>query len=150
MRAKERGKLQRKLDEEMRPFRRAGLDLSPTNGLLRAVRTALKIPIEDIAERMGVTRSVVFDLEGRELTNGATLRSMSRMAEAMDCKMVYGIVPKWGLTLERLAEERLWRSTLAKRKSIVAAKSEPETVKSAEEEREISLGEFADHLLGLR
>jgi hypothetical protein len=33
---------------------------------------------------------------------------MSRMAQAMGCKMVYGIVPEGGKTLEELAEYRLW------------------------------------------
>jgi len=116
MRAREREKLQRKLDVEMRPFRRAGMDTNQTNGLLRAVRTALKVPILEIAGKMAVSRSVVFDLEVRETSSAVTLRSMSRMAEAMGCKVVYGIVPKHGRTLEQLAEERLWRSVLGKAK----------------------------------
>jgi uncharacterized protein (UPF0261 family) len=61
---------------------------------------------------MGVNRSVVFYLEAREHTNTITLRSISRMAQAMDCKVVYGIVPMGGKTLEELAEERLWAAVL--------------------------------------
>jgi len=34
------------------------------------------------------------------------------MAQAMGCKMVYGIVPMGGKTLEALAEHRLWVSVL--------------------------------------
>jgi hypothetical protein len=34
------------------------------------------------------------------------------MAQAMGCKMVYGIVPAGGKTLEALVEERLWASVL--------------------------------------
>jgi hypothetical protein len=34
------------------------------------------------------------------------------MAEAMDCKVLYGIVPVGGKTLEELAEKRLWASLL--------------------------------------
>ena len=97
-----------RLDEEMRPYRRAGMNPDPTNGLLRAVRQALRVPVAEIARKMGVVRSVVFDLEARELKNTILLQSMSRMAEAMDCKVVYGIVPKGGRTLEELAELRLW------------------------------------------
>jgi hypothetical protein len=40
------------------------------------------------------------------------LRSLGRMAEAMGCKVVYGVVPLNGKTLEDLAEERLWRDVL--------------------------------------
>jgi len=34
-----------------------------------------------------------------------TLRSLGRMAEAMGCKVVYGVVPINGKTLEYMAEE---------------------------------------------
>jgi hypothetical protein len=40
------------------------------------------------------------------------LRSLERMAEAMGCKVVYGVVPLNGKTLERLAEERMWKDVL--------------------------------------
>jgi hypothetical protein len=33
---------------------------------------------------------------------------MSRMAQAMGCKVVYGIVPEGGKKLEDLVEARLW------------------------------------------
>jgi predicted DNA-binding mobile mystery protein A len=102
----------RKLDVEMRPFRQAGLDKHPTEGILRAVRKALRIRSHEIAEKMGHTRSVVFAIENRELKGTLTLRAMDRMAEAMDCKLVYSVVPKGGRTLEELYEERLWSVVL--------------------------------------
>jgi hypothetical protein len=108
MRERERKLARKRLDMEMRPYRRAGRDKNPTNGLLRAVRHVLRIPVKEIAAKMGVNRSVVFDLEAREPKNTINLNSMSRMAEAMGCKVVYGIVPIGGKTLEELAEERLW------------------------------------------
>jgi len=99
---------------EMQPYRRAGVAKNPTNGLLRAVRQALRVPVAEIAEKMGVCRTVVFGLEAREPKNTITLRSMSRMAQAMGCKVVYGIVPMGGKKLEELAEERLWAGVLGK------------------------------------
>jgi transcriptional regulator with XRE-family HTH domain len=108
----ERGKERKRLDEELKPFRKAGLEKSPTNGLLRAVRKVLRVPIAEMAGKVGVARSTVFDFERRELDSSITLRSMCRMADAMGCKMVYGIIPRGGKTLEELAEERLWRSVL--------------------------------------
>ncbi len=102
----------KKLDLEMRPFRQAGLDKHPTNGILRAVRKALRIRSHEIAARMGNTRSVVFTTELREMKGTLTLRAMDRMADAMDCKVVYSVVPKGGRTLEELYEERLWAVVL--------------------------------------
>jgi transcriptional regulator with XRE-family HTH domain len=112
MRERERKLMRTRLDVEMRPYRRAGVQKNPTHRMLWAVRQALRIPVAEIAEKMGVNRSGVFDLEARELKNTINLKSMSRMAEAMGCKVVYGIVPKGGKTLERLAEDRLWASVL--------------------------------------
>ena len=112
MREKERKMARKKLDVEMRPYRRAGKDKHPTNDLLRAVRQTLHIPVAEIAEKMGVCKSVVLDLEAREPKNTVTMKSISRMAQAMGCKMVYGFVPMGGKTLEALAEHRLWVSVL--------------------------------------
>jgi predicted DNA-binding mobile mystery protein A len=105
--ATDRRLLRKKLDREMRYYRLAGREKDPTNGLLRAVREALRIPFKEISERMGVERSGLIGLEGREETGSITLRSLGRMAEAMGCKVVYGLVPLNGKTLEELAEERI-------------------------------------------
>jgi|HubBroStandDraft_5_1064220.scaffolds.fasta_scaffold134665_1 predicted DNA-binding mobile mystery protein A len=110
--ATERRLMRKKLDREMRFYRLAGREKNPTSGLLRVVRQALKIPIKEIMERMGIRETAVFDLEEREETGSITLRSLGRMAEAMGCKVVYGIVPANGKTLEAMDEERLWKSVL--------------------------------------
>jgi transcriptional regulator with XRE-family HTH domain len=103
----ERKVVRRRLDKEMQPYRRAGMEKSPTDELLRAVRQVLRIPVEEIAAKVGVNRSVLFGLEESERRGTITLRSLSRVAQAMGCKVVYGVVPESGLTLEELAEERM-------------------------------------------
>jgi transcriptional regulator with XRE-family HTH domain len=95
-------------------FPKGGLKPNPTDGLLRAVRQAVGIPLAEIAKKGGVVLSTVTDFELRELERTITLRSLGRMAEAMGCKVVYGVVPMKGSTLEHLAEERLWRKVLGR------------------------------------
>ena len=104
--------LRKKLDREMRFYRLAGREKDPTTGLSRAVGQALKVPLKEIAGLMEIGESNVFELEEREETGSIMLRSLGRMAEAMGCKVVYGLVPANGKTLEELAEERLWKSVL--------------------------------------
>ena len=104
--------LRRRLDVGMRPFRRAVRAKEAIGGLLRAVRLSLRIPVAEIAERLGVNRSTIQDMEAREERGGVTLATMSRVAEAMGCEFVYGIVPEGGKTMEELAEERLWAGVL--------------------------------------
>ena len=118
MRERERRMARRKLDLELRPFRQAGKEKNPTNALLRTVRQVLRVPVAEIAEKMGVSRSAIFDMEEREPKNTITLSSLSRVAEAMGCKLVYGIVPRGGKNLEELAEERLWAEMLREKTGV--------------------------------
>jgi len=102
----------KKLDEEMKPFRQAGRVKESTSELLRAIRYVLGIPVAEIATKMGVKDGAVFERENNEAAGTITMRTLERQAEAMGCKLVYGIVPKGGKTLEKLAEERYWRKAL--------------------------------------
>ncbi len=112
MRERDRRMARLRLDEEMKPFRAAGKRANLTSGLLRAVREALGVRLEEISEKAGVKRSTVSDFERREVEQTITMRSLSRMAAGMGCKVVYGVVPLKGKTLEDVAEERLWRKVL--------------------------------------
>jgi predicted DNA-binding mobile mystery protein A len=114
MRERERKAARKKLDEEMRPFRQAGRVKGPTNELLRAVRQALGIPVAEIAGKMGVRSSGVLEREMSEAAGTITMKFLERQAGAMGCKLVYGIVPEGGKTLERLAEERYWEGEMGK------------------------------------
>lgn len=103
----------KKLDREMRPFRWAGREPNPTNALLRTVRQALAIPVKEIAAKMGVGRSALLALEVSERDRTISMRSLARMAEAMGCKVVYGVVPVNGKSLEDVVEARLWKKVLS-------------------------------------
>jgi transcriptional regulator with XRE-family HTH domain len=96
----------------MRPFRQAGKDKNPTQELLRNVRRALGIQAAEIVRKTGVSRRQLYRLEKGEARNTVTMRSMARVAGAMGCKMVYGIVPADGKTLGELAEVRMWKKAL--------------------------------------
>ena len=63
---------------------------------------------QEVAVRIGRSTSTVFAMEVREVKGTLTLREMVRYADALGCKVVYGVVPKGGRTLEELYEERLW------------------------------------------
>jgi transcriptional regulator with XRE-family HTH domain len=103
----ERRVVRRRLDKEMQPFRRAALEPQPTNGLLTVVRQVLRLPVLEIAGKVGVDRSVLYGLELSERRRTITLKSLSRVAKAMGCRVVYGVVPLGGLTFEELADERM-------------------------------------------
>ena len=62
----------------------------------------------EAARKAGVNRSVVFRLEESEARQSITLRSMTRIAQALDCKVVYALIPRDGGTLEEMADRRKW------------------------------------------
>jgi transcriptional regulator with XRE-family HTH domain len=68
----------------------------------------LGVPVTEVARKVGVNRSVVFRLEQSEARGSMTLRSMTRIAKALDCKVVYALIPRDGGTLEEMADRRKW------------------------------------------
>ncbi|UVW35727.1 mobile mystery protein A [SAR92 clade bacterium H455] len=66
----------------------------PKEGWLRTVRTALGMSGTQLAKKLGVTKARISKAEQDEPHGSITLKTMQSMAEAMDCKFVYAIVPK--------------------------------------------------------
>ena len=106
MRERERQLARKKLDKEMKYYRWAAREKHPTQGLLRAVRHALGVPVAEMLRKLEMSPSVLFRLEQSELRGTISLIRLHEVAEAMDCKLVYAIVPRNGKTLEELAEKR--------------------------------------------
>ena len=71
-----------------------GFPMLPQEGWLRTVRTALGMSGPQLAKRLGVTKARISKAEHGELSGRVTLKTMQTMAEAMDCKFVYAVVPK--------------------------------------------------------
>lgn len=106
MQARERFLARRQLDKELKYYRWAAREKNPTQGLLKAVRNALGVPTAEILERLDVNPSVLFRLEQSESRGTISLNRLHQVAAAMDCKLIYAIVPRNGKTLEELAEKR--------------------------------------------
>jgi predicted DNA-binding mobile mystery protein A len=100
------------IEKQIRPYRTAGKNSRPPEGWLRAVRQALGLNTEDIARNMRLTPKMVFQLERSEKERTISLQRLEAAARAMQCDVVYAIVP-WERTIEdraaELAERYLWR-----------------------------------------
>jgi predicted DNA-binding mobile mystery protein A len=66
----------------------------PFGGWVRAIRDALGMTTEDLAARMRLTQSSVTRLEKSEKARTVQLDTLARAAEAMDCELVYALVPR--------------------------------------------------------
>lgn len=80
----------------------------PPKGWIRAIRDSLGMTTRVLAERMEVSQPRIVALERGELEDTITLASLRRAAEALDCTVVYALVPNKPLadTLRQKAEEK--------------------------------------------
>lgn len=85
----------------------------PPKGWLRAVRDALGMNGRQFAARLGVSPVRITRLESDEVAGALSLNTLRKAADALDCVLVYGVVPKTSLedTVKgqamRKAKERL-------------------------------------------
>lgn len=65
----------------------------PPSGWVKAIRGSLGLSVRRLAERVGVGHGSIAQLEKREPQKKVTLESLEKVARAMDCKVVYAILP---------------------------------------------------------
>jgi len=94
----------RQLTSSLAAFDQAKLQPRPQKGWLRALREALGLTLEQIGKSTHTTRQRIKAFENAEAQDRITLASLRRVAEAMDCELVYAIVPQSG-TIKELAEK---------------------------------------------
>ena len=69
-----------------------------TGGYVRAIREALQMSAWELGARMGgVSRQAVAAMEKSERAGTIRLETIRRAAAAMDCQLVYAIVPRTSL-----------------------------------------------------
>ncbi|QGN55655.1 helix-turn-helix domain-containing protein [Novosphingobium sp. Gsoil 351] len=81
------------LESRLAPLRE--MDFArPQRGWLRAMREALGMTTRQLAQRMDKVQSAVVDMEKSEARDSISLASLRQAAEAMNCELVYAIVPR--------------------------------------------------------
>jgi predicted DNA-binding mobile mystery protein A len=88
--------LRREVDARFEGWTVNGLANRPSGGWIRAARDALGMTTRQLAGRLGVSQSAVTQLERSEVEGGIRLDSLRRTADALDCDLVYLLVPRGG------------------------------------------------------
>src|SRR6478752_3101146 len=76
--------------DDMRPIARFA---PPVRGWIKAIRQALGMSSSQLARRLGVKQPTVIDVEQSEMRDTIQLATLRRVADALDCKLVYALVP---------------------------------------------------------
>lgn len=113
MRPKERAVARRQLDKRLNFLRDSESFVRPSRGWIKAIREALGMTTTQLAKRLGVVQSRTVAIEQAEAKGSITLNSLEKAANALDCRLVYALVPRKPLDelvserVERLAKKRL-------------------------------------------
>jgi len=68
----------------------------PSDGWIAAIRKSLGMSVRQLAERIGITQQSTARLETNEADDSITLKSLRKAAEALDCRVVYALIPNEG------------------------------------------------------
>lgn len=103
-----KSKIQRLIiEKKISPWKKLRMERRPPSGWLKAVRGALGINTRQLAKRCGVQHSSILRIEKSETQGKVSIDSLKKIASAMDCQLVYAIVPKTGHnSLEDIIDHR--------------------------------------------
>jgi len=132
--AEARRSLDRTLSPLMRLPRRR-----PGRGWVRAIRDALGMTAAQLGDRIGVTQSTIQRLETSEAADTIQLNSLRRLAEGLNCELVYALIPRDTLTATYDAAARAVARRELARVSHSMALEDQAVNDEAEDER---LGQF--------
>lgn len=105
------------LERRLAPLRQQPDFIRPPRGWIRVVREALGMTTRQLAQRIGKGQSAVIAMEKSEARDTVSLVILRQAAEALDCTLVYALVPNRPIedTLRarasELASQRLARAS---------------------------------------
>ena len=114
---------------------------------MRTIREALGMTARQLAARTGRSQTAVLSIERNEASGAAQLDSLQDLADALDCDVVYAMVPRTSLR-ERL--ERQACTIASQTVGRVSASMELEDQGVSEEERARQIDELAEEILRAR
>lgn len=93
-----------RLDERFKEMGQAAAYARPVRGWVRANREALGMSTAQLAKRVGVRQPSIVAMEQSEAKGSIELATLRRLAEALDCTLVYALLPN--KPLEQTVRER--------------------------------------------
>jgi predicted DNA-binding mobile mystery protein A len=79
--------------------------IPPQSGWIKAIRSTLGISLQQLGNKLNISKNSVRALEIREKEGSITIKTLREAANALDMELVYGFIPKDG-TLEALIDRK--------------------------------------------
>lgn len=84
----------RKLDEKFKKLNLSSIE-KPSQGWVKAIRQALGMTTYQLAKLLNIKQPRILEMEKTE--SSLSLKSLEKVADALNCKLVYALVPKTSL-----------------------------------------------------
>jgi len=68
--------------------------IRPKEGWVRTLRKALGMSSPQLAKRLGMSKSQASQMERMEVEDRITLKQLRRVADSLDCDLMYALVPR--------------------------------------------------------
>ena len=127
----------RQTDALLAPWRNHQDAHPPSSGWVRLIRQALGMTSPQLARRLSISRQAVLDLEQREAKGAITIDALRRAAAAMECDLVYAVVPR--TTLGEMVHTRALEKARRELESVaLSMRLESQEVEPVEHARQIA------------
>lgn len=97
MAAQERATARKQLDKKLNSLKNSEALARPPRGWIKAIREALGMTTAQLGRRMGVSQPRASAIEKAEAAGSIRLKSLERAAHALNCRLVYALVPRESL-----------------------------------------------------
>ena len=94
------------IEETIRPFRALVDTQPPRRGWIRAIQQALGVTNRQLAKRLRLKPQTIEDMQEYEAKETIKLTTLRKLAQALDCRLVYAVVPNKPLEEMRLEQAR--------------------------------------------
>ena len=95
------------VEAALKPYRQLQAVTTPGGGWLRTIREALGMTVRQLAARAAIAPATLHQSERSEAEDRISLAQLRKLASALDCELVYGLVPRKPLT--ELVEDQAMR-----------------------------------------
>jgi len=92
-------------DRKLQPFKGLEAIVIPPKGWINTVRTALKMSLRQLGNRLNISPQSVKEIENREASGSLTIKSLREVGLALNLRLVYGFIPMDG-SIEKIIENR--------------------------------------------
>lgn len=84
------------LDKKLKPFQGTEKVIIPDQGWISNIRVTLNMTLEQLGQKLNITRQGAKKIEEREATGSLSIKSLKEIGQVLNMEFVYGFVPKHG------------------------------------------------------